>query len=97
MRSGQLGRKERRCRSARTQAEDDAWKLLLWTALAGLIFGLIGFGEIAEDILRAGRNSLHWHRASGDIVLVKIDDKSLREVGQLAMATALSRANSSIG
>jgi EAL domain-containing protein (putative c-di-GMP-specific phosphodiesterase class I)/CHASE2 domain-containing sensor protein len=58
------------------------WKLLLWTALAGLIFGLIGFGEIAEDFLRTGRNSLHWHKASGDIVLVKIDDASLQQVGR---------------
>ena len=58
------------------------FKLLLWTAIAGLIFGLIGFGEIAEDVLRAGRNSLHWHKASGDIVLVKIDDDSLRQVGR---------------
>ena len=57
------------------------WKLLLWTALAGLIFGLIGFGEIAEDWLRVARNSFHKHKASGDIVLVTIDDKSLREVG----------------
>ena len=28
------------------------------------------------------RNSLHWHKASGDIVLVKIDDQSLRDVGR---------------
>ncbi|HEX5238386.1 MAG TPA: EAL domain-containing protein [Sphingomicrobium sp.] len=58
------------------------WKLLLWTAVAGLIFGLIGFGEIAEDSLRVARNRLHMHPASGDIVLVKIDDESLREVGR---------------
>jgi EAL domain-containing protein (putative c-di-GMP-specific phosphodiesterase class I)/CHASE2 domain-containing sensor protein len=64
------------------QAERAPWKLILWTAIAGLVFGLIGFGEIAEDTLRAGRNSLHWHKASGDIVLVKIDDQSLREVGR---------------
>ena len=58
------------------------WKLLLWTAVAGLIFGLIGFGEIAEDLLRAGRNSLHPHRASGDIVLVAIDDRSVQKIGR---------------
>jgi CHASE2 domain-containing sensor protein len=58
------------------------WKLLLWTAIAGLVFGLAAFGEIAEDTLRAGRNSLHWHKASGDIVLVKIDDEALRQVGR---------------
>jgi EAL domain-containing protein (putative c-di-GMP-specific phosphodiesterase class I)/CHASE2 domain-containing sensor protein len=57
------------------------WKLLLWTALAGLIFGLIGFGEIAEDWLRVARNSFHKHNASGDIVILTIDDKSLHEVG----------------
>ena len=57
------------------------WKLLLWTAVAGLIFGLIGFGEIAEDWLRVARNSFHKHKASGDIVLLMIDDKSLKEIG----------------
>ena len=63
-------------------AEPRPWKLLLWTTIAGLIFGLIGFGQIAEDWLRASRNSLHWHKASGDIVLVKIDDQSQRDVGR---------------
>jgi EAL domain-containing protein (putative c-di-GMP-specific phosphodiesterase class I)/CHASE2 domain-containing sensor protein len=64
------------------RAEAKPWKLLLWTAVAGLIFGLIGFGEIAEDWLRVARNRLHTHKASGDIVLVKIDDQSLRKVGR---------------
>ncbi len=70
--------------SKRTSAttEMPPWKLLLWTAIAGLVFGLAAFGEIAEDTLRAGRNSLHWHKASGDIVLVKIDDEALRQVGR---------------
>ena len=63
-------------------AEAPPWKLLLWTAIAGLVFGLIGFGQIAEDLLRTTRNSLHWHKASGDIVLVKVDDESLRQVGR---------------
>ena len=61
--------------------EPSPWKLLLWTAVAGLIFGLINFGEIAEDYLRTARNSFHRHPASGDIVLLMIDDKSLHEVG----------------
>ena len=65
------------------KAAQSSFKALLWTAIGGLIFGLIGFGEIAEDLLRAGRNSLHWHKASGTIVLVKIDDVSVREVGAL--------------
>lgn len=64
------------------KSEQAPLKLLLWTAIAGLIFGLVGFGQLAEDTLRTGRNSLHKHAASGDIVLVAIDDKSLREAGR---------------
>ena len=56
-------------------------KLLLWTAIAGLIFGLIGFGEIAEDYLRTMRNGLHQHKATGQVVVVTIDDAAMREVG----------------
>jgi EAL domain-containing protein (putative c-di-GMP-specific phosphodiesterase class I)/CHASE2 domain-containing sensor protein len=63
-------------------AEHRPWKLLLWTAIAGLIFGLIGLGDIAENTLRASRNSLHWHKASGEIMLVKIDDESLKTIGR---------------
>ncbi|MEO5611683.1 MAG: EAL domain-containing protein [Sphingomicrobium sp.] len=51
-------------------------------AIVGLILGLIQFGELPEDILRAGRNSLHPSRASGDIVFVAIDDRSLGTVGR---------------
>ena len=61
--------------------EKKPWKLLLWTAVAGIIFGLIGFGEIAEKDLRVARNNLHQHNASGQIVVVKVDDASLREYG----------------
>ena len=62
--------------------EHTPWKLLLWTAVAGLVFGFIGFGQVAEDLLRTSRDLFHWHKASGDIVLVKIDEQSLREVGR---------------
>jgi diguanylate cyclase len=66
---------------SKPKPQSSPWKLLLWTAIAGLIFGLIGFGEIAEDWLRIARNSFHKHKASGDIVLLMIDDKSLQDVG----------------
>ena len=49
--------------------------------LAGLVFGLISFGELAEDYLRVARNSFHEHKASGDIVVITIDDSSLRQIG----------------
>ncbi len=61
--------------------EPPPWRMLLWTAIASLVFGLIGFGEIAEDYLRVVRNALHRHDASGEIVLVKIDDPALRALG----------------
>ena len=61
--------------------EHKPWKLLLWTAVAGLLFGLIGFGEIAEDWLRVTRNSFHMHDASGQVVVLKIDDEALRQYG----------------
>lgn len=57
------------------------WKLLLWTAIAGLVFGLAQMGEIVEDDLRVARNSLHSHSASGDVVVVKFDDEALRHYG----------------
>jgi EAL domain-containing protein (putative c-di-GMP-specific phosphodiesterase class I)/CHASE2 domain-containing sensor protein len=61
--------------------EQKPWKLLLWTAVAGLIFGLIGAGEFFEDLLRVTRNGLHEHNASGQIVVIKVDDKALQEFG----------------
>ena len=57
-------------------------KLLFWTALAGLIIGVLGIGQLAEDQLRNIRNRVHPHKASGDIVFVAIDDASLRDVGR---------------
>ena len=63
------------------KAESSPLKLLLWTAVAGLIIGLSGFGELPEDMLRASRNNLHPHSASGEIVLVAIDEPALRAVG----------------
>ena len=57
-------------------------KLLACVAALGLLFGLIGFGQLFDDVLRTGRNRLHMHPASGDIVLVTIDDRSLQQIGR---------------
>jgi EAL domain-containing protein (putative c-di-GMP-specific phosphodiesterase class I)/CHASE2 domain-containing sensor protein len=69
-------------RTEQKPSERRPWRTLLWIAIAGLIFGVLGLGEIGEDVLRTGRNSLHWHKASGEIVVVKIDEASLRAVGR---------------
>ena len=63
------------------QGSDRGLRLLLWPLLAAIVFGLIGFGELIEDALRIGRNAVRSERPSGDIVLVQVDDASLREVG----------------
>ena len=56
-------------------------KALMWPLILALLFGLAGVGEIAEDFLRMARNKMHPSDASGAVVLVRVDDKSLREIG----------------
>lgn len=56
-------------------------KLLLWPLIAAIVFGVVGFGELLEDALRIGRNAIRSHDASGDIVVVQVDDASLRKIG----------------
>ena len=57
--------------------ERKPWRLLLWAAVVGLLVGLFAVPNPLEDVLRTARNKLHSHNASGDIVLVKIDNESL--------------------
>ena len=82
MRDAQIGRIRGPVSKRRTQRpEARPWKLLLWTAVAGLIFGLIGAGESFEDMFRVARNGIHEHNATSKIVVIKIDDQSLRQFG----------------
>ena len=68
-------------RKEQKAAAKPSFKLLLWTAIVGLIFGLVEAGEPLENGLRTLRNNMNWRPASGEIVLVKIDDKSVRDLG----------------
>ena len=56
--------------------------LLVWAIVVGFLFGLIGAGEYVEDRLRVVRNHINERPASGDIVLVAIDEKAVRDVGR---------------
>jgi EAL domain-containing protein (putative c-di-GMP-specific phosphodiesterase class I)/CHASE2 domain-containing sensor protein len=56
-------------------------KLLLWPILIAFVIGILSIGEPVEDNMRVLRNKLHPSAASGQIVLVQVDDKSIREVG----------------
>jgi EAL domain-containing protein (putative c-di-GMP-specific phosphodiesterase class I)/CHASE2 domain-containing sensor protein len=66
----------------REHAEPKPWRALLWIAIVGLMLGTLGIGSTPEELLRSGRNTLHMHKASSDIVVIKIDDDSLRELGR---------------
>jgi hypothetical protein len=74
------------------KGEGPRWKLLLWTAVASLIFGLIGAGELPEDMLRASRNQLHAHKASGDIVLVATISTRLVQRGRSSTSSSMAAA-----
>ena len=65
------------------QAKPDRPRRLVgWTLVLGLLFGVTGAGEYPEDRLRVIRNHINERPASGEIVLVGIDEKSVREVGR---------------
>ncbi|MGH6707296.1 MAG: CHASE2 domain-containing protein, partial [Sphingomicrobium sp.] len=57
-------------------------KLLAWAIGLGLLFGLAGAGEYPEDRLRVVRNHINERPASGDIVLVSVDEKALQQIGR---------------
>lgn len=57
-------------------------KLLLWVAISAFVAGLVNLSSVPEDMLRMTRNKLHPQEASGNVVLVAIDDASLRDIGR---------------
>ena len=63
-------------------AESSPTRLLLWTAIATLLLTFLGASQPLEDVFRVFRNQTYVHRASGDIVLVPIDDYGLRTIGR---------------
>jgi EAL domain-containing protein (putative c-di-GMP-specific phosphodiesterase class I)/CHASE2 domain-containing sensor protein len=60
------------------------WKvrLLFWTTIAGLLFGVLEFGAPAENILHTVRNKARERPASGQIVLVAIDERTIDSLKQ---------------
>jgi diguanylate cyclase len=58
------------------------WRILLWSCLAGVIFGTLGLGQVFEDILRDVRTGANQHAVSRDITLVAIDNRSLQRLGR---------------
>ena len=52
-------------------------RILLWAALTALVVGTIQLGQPLEDSLRIARNTMRERPASGEIVLVAVDERSL--------------------
>ena len=69
-------------RKSSERNEKKPTRLLAWAIILGFLFGVVGAGEYPEDRLRVVRNHINERPASGDIVLVGIDEKALREVGR---------------
>lgn len=61
-------------------SRNSRYRVLLWAALAGLFFGITDLGQPIESNLLVARNTLRQHPASGEIVIIAIDDRSLRLV-----------------
>lgn len=70
-------------RNARRDSSSNkpGFRLLLWAAICAFLVGLTGFGDPMENLLRDLRNVARSHPASGRVVVVGIDDRSIGEVG----------------
>ena len=67
-------------RERRASNRNSRARILVWATLAGLAFGAVEFGQPLDDFLRSSRNLVRQHDASGDIVIVAIDDRSLQRL-----------------
>jgi CHASE2 domain-containing sensor protein len=71
-----------RRRKSKKAAGDPRRKILLWAAVVGLFFGLANAGEPVENIMHVWRDRLHPTKASGQIVVIGIDDRSVEQLGR---------------
>jgi EAL domain-containing protein (putative c-di-GMP-specific phosphodiesterase class I)/CHASE2 domain-containing sensor protein len=61
---------------------DGRTRILLWTGLVALLFGLLDIGQPIEHVLYVARAQAQ-RKASGNIVIVGIDEKSLDRIPQV--------------
>jgi EAL domain-containing protein (putative c-di-GMP-specific phosphodiesterase class I)/CHASE2 domain-containing sensor protein len=57
-------------------------RMLLWALAIGLLVGLAGLGEPLDGFMRSARNAVARHPASGQFVVIAIDDKSLQQLAE---------------
>ena len=56
-------------------------RIFVWALVISGIAGLISLTEPIEDIYRGGRNLMQQHSADNSVVVVAIDDRTIRELG----------------
>jgi EAL domain-containing protein (putative c-di-GMP-specific phosphodiesterase class I)/CHASE2 domain-containing sensor protein len=61
---------------------DGRTRILFWTGLVALLFGLLDLGQPIEQLLYVARTQAQ-HKASGEIVIVAIDEHSLQRIPQI--------------
>jgi EAL domain-containing protein (putative c-di-GMP-specific phosphodiesterase class I)/CHASE2 domain-containing sensor protein len=66
--------------NGRKGASSPRFRLIAWSLLVALIFGLTDLGGPIDDMMRTGRNVVQKRPASGDIVVIAIDDPSLAKL-----------------
>ena len=60
------------------KGEPSRWKLLLWTAVASLVFGLIGMGEAPEDALLSLPFGVEY--ADGRLMIADTGNSRIRSI-----------------
>ena len=58
-------------------------RIFVWAFIISAIVGLISLTQPLEDIYRGGRNYLRLHSADKSVVVVAIDDRTIRELGTI--------------
>lgn len=52
--------------------------ILAWAVVISLVFGAIGFGDPVDLLLQRARDLVRQHASDGAVVVVRIDDKTIR-------------------
>ncbi len=81
-----IWRKAHKDPAGKTGNRDRRLSILLWATLISMICGAIEFGQPLEDLIQAGRDVVRSRKATIDVVVVGIDDRSLTELGGLSSA-----------
>jgi diguanylate cyclase len=64
-------------------------RIFFWAALIMTIFGAIEAGEPLEDVLKAGRDYVRSQPASGEIVVVGVDDRTGAHFGGFSYSRSI--------